>query len=433
MRSPARLLPLLAATLAAACSGNDPQPPAVIQAGWSWSPAIAGTRPLPVTWTSGGAPQQLPLLQPAGDCGASGSVQAAANADGVPLFAGISASCSAGVTTMRPVVWRGGEVLALPLPAPFTQGSALAVAWSLGSAYVAGATGDAYPMPSIWKDGVLRTTNPGALLPAWSDSGVITSLTVTSKYAIAAGVIHVTAGPGTTAPVFQGVLWVLDPDFTSLQAGLLEPPASMQPGTFGGMVTTTFDGLQIYSAAAVSLDGQEKPVLWVDDVPFAAFGESFTTGPWAVPTGIALVDATPYVSGFVRSSGPGTTPVPGLWTPDASQALPTAGGAGSGEGVVIHTMWAFVTGESLGPDPSDPSRAVCLPALWTNGDRLDLPGLAAPGGGPAVPTPLPGWWKVPGTSPAQDWPWPGGFGEVLRQAPVSAAGSAVARAIVTIP
>jgi hypothetical protein len=432
MRTPARLVSLLSVALAAgACSGNDPQPPRVIQGGWSWNPAVAGDRPLPVVWTAAGAPQQLPLLV-GGDCGTSGSVQAIANAGGAPLFAGISVACNGGVSTMTAVTWENGVVTPLPVPPPYSQAAALAVAWFDDMTYVAGASGDAFPLPTLWKNGAVVTRNPTVLLPPWSDSGVITSLVVTSKYAIAAGIVH---SIGSVAPAYQGVVWILDPDFTSLNGALLVPPSSMGTASFLGTVAMTFDGLQVYSAAGVEQDGQEKPVFWLDDVAYSISGDDPAVAPWGVATGIALVDSAPYVTGYHRPSSPTDTPQPIIWTSSATQALPTADATpvGSGEAIALWTLWAFVSGESLGRDPTAASRWISVPELWVNGGRQDLAGLVAPGSGPTLSTPLYGWWKVPGTSPAEDWPWPGGFGEVLRHGPVSAAGSGVARSIVALP
>ncbi|HQR29315.1 MAG TPA: hypothetical protein PLL32_02825, partial [Anaeromyxobacteraceae bacterium] len=69
MRTPGPfgLLLLAPALLAAACSSNPPVEPALTVGGWSWDPAVAGDRPLPVVWGADGAPQRLPLPPP-GDC-----------------------------------------------------------------------------------------------------------------------------------------------------------------------------------------------------------------------------------------------------------------------------------------------------------------------------------------------------------------------------
>ncbi len=429
MRNTARLALLLsAALLAGACSGNNPVPPQLVQVGWSWNPAVAGAEPLPVAWVSG-VPQQLPVL-PATGCTPSGSAHAVVDANGAPLVAGVAMDCVAGVPVMTPVTWLSGTRTALPLAPGTSQGSALAVAWSDGASFVAGATGDAYPFPSIWKNGVLMTPHPETLLPPWCDSGIVTSLVVTTRYAVASGVVHVTS---STPPSYQAIVWVLDPDFTSVQYGVLQPPVTMA-GSAGGSVSSTFDGLNVYSAATVSLDGNDKPMFWLNEVPYPIAGESFATGPWGVPTGIALVDATPYVTGYVQPTSPTGAPQPVIWTPSASMLLSTADsrGVGTGEGVVISAMWAVVTGESLGPDPANGQRSLSLAALWLNGQRYDLPGLAAPGSGPLLASPLHAWWKVPGTTPVADWPWPGGYGAVIGRAPVSAAGSAVARAVTAV-
>jgi hypothetical protein len=278
------------------------------------------------------------------------------------------------------------------------------------------------------------------LLPPWADSGVITSLEVTSKYVLAAGVIHWTASnppvdPLVDPPVYQGVIWVLDTYLTSVTITPLAPPGTMGADSFGGGVSTTTDGLKVYSAGALVLAGREKPMFWLDTDAYPISGSDYTTGPWGVPTDISLVDVTPYVTGFFRSPEPASAPQPVIWTPNATQPLPTAGTTpnGTGEAIATAYSWAFVGGETLAPDPSSPSRAISVPALWVNAGRTDLPALVAPGGGPLVDAPLFGWWKVPGYLVEPDWPYPGGFGQVLRSADVAAAGSAVARALVTIP
>jgi hypothetical protein len=435
MRNPSPLLaPLVAlALVASACSGNNPQQPLIVQAGWSWNPALAADRPLPVVWKGTAAPEVLPLL-PGGDCGASGSVQALAKVDEAPFGVGISVACSGGKPTMLPVTWQGGTVTPLPLPGTYTQGTALAVATANGSVFVAGASGDAFPMPTIWKDGALGTRVPGNLLPPFSDSGLITALVATEKYAVAVGVIHLLA---TDPPQFQGIVWVLDPDFTSVQGTVLIPPFSLNTGSFGGSVVASFDGLQLYTAAALELDGAEQPVFWLDTNSFPILSGDYAVGPWGVPTGIQLLGTVPYLTGYVRTSDPAGRPEPVIWTPAASMVLSTADASapiGAAEAITLAYGWAFAGGETLGRDPSNSLRALSVPACWTNGDRQDLPALVPPGGGPALSGPLFGWWSVPGTgtTPAT-WPYPGGFAQVLRTKSVSAAGSAVLRTIMTIP
>jgi hypothetical protein len=434
MRIPAHLHAVLVAiaTAAIACSGNNPQPPEIVQAGWSWT-AASGERTVPVLWRGGAAPAPLPLL-PGGDCDPSGSAHALAKVNGAPYAVGISLGCAGGTTTMSPVAWHDGTVSRLPPPAGATQGTALAVTTFAGSVYVAGGSGDAAPMPTIWKDGAVGTRDPRALLPVWADAGIITSFAVTEKFAIAAGIVHSTL----EGPPFLGVVWVLDPDFTFMNGTLLPPPAAMTGATFSGSVAAAFDGQTLFTVSALSSGGNEKPIVWMDDIALAILGDDFTVGPWGVPFDIRLVELTPYVTGFFRPSGPGTAPQPALWTPVASQLLSTAGGAtgvGSGEALGVAFSWAFVGGESLAPDPTDGSRMISVPARWTNGERQDLVPLSAPGGGPLLVKPLPGWWTVPGSAPSEagNWPYPGGFGEVLAGRPVAAAGSAVARALLTIP
>ncbi len=434
MRTPARLLALLALA-ATACSGNNPQPPQVVQVGWSWDPARAGVANIPVAWISGGSPQALPLL-PATGCTASGSAQAVTSVGGTPVAVGIAADCVAGAPVMVPVSWDGvgGQsptVTPLPLPSIYSQGTALAVAWNGTHTFVAGATGNDVPYPTIWVDGVLATTVPTRIVPAGFDAAVITSLVVTDRYGIAAGVAHRLGG---AAPVFAPVVWVLDTDFTDLRPVVLLAPPALAGGRAGGSVAMTSDGLNVYSAAGLSMDGRDKPVFWLDTAPFPIYGGDFSTAPWGVPTGLALVDVTPYVTGFSKPATLQDPPEPVIWTPADMMVLSTADGTrvGSGEAIAVSTMWAFVTGESHGVDPTDRARRVSVPALWTNGDRQDLPALVAPGGGPELVTPLDAWWKVPGTGSTEPWPWPGGFGEVITRGPVAAAGSAVARAIVTI-
>jgi hypothetical protein len=429
MQTPGRLHPFLAAALlAGACTGNSPQPPSVIQAGWSWLPSQAGDRPLPVTWQDAGPPVRLPLLDGLG-CAASGSAQALANLNGAPVVAGISVACRSGSAAMYPVVWQGGAVTELPRPAAHTQGTALAAAVEGNHLYVAGATGTDSPMPAIWLDGVASEAGP-FFDPRVCDSGLVTSLVVTSRYAIAAGTCHVT---GSNPPAYAAMIWVLDPDLLAVNDTVLFPPGPLLAGSAVGGVATAFDGLQVYSTAAISKDGLDKPVFWLDDQSYPISGTDFLAGPWGVPTGIALVGTTPYVTGFLRTGSSGALPQPVIWTPRVSQFLPAAGSSGSGEAIRIYTAWAFAGGESLVTDPSNPARAVSIPALWINGERTDLAALAAPGGGPLLAGPLDRWWKVPGPVPQADWPYPGGFAQLFGSGPVAAAGSAVARALVTIP
>jgi len=443
MRARAPLLVFLsvASLVAGACSGNNPQPPKIVQGGWAWNPSVAGDMPLPVTWTGAAAPQQLPLL-PGGDCGASGSVQALTVKGKAAYAVGTSVACSAGIPSMMPVAWHDGTVTRLELPAGWAHGTALAAAVVEDDAgkehvYVAGATGDEFPLPTIWKDGVLATREPDLMLPGGYDAGLITSLVITTRYAIAGGVLH---EAGSQPPVYLAVVWFLAPDFASGTVDPLLPPAGYgTTTTYGGTVSMAYDGLFVYSVATLMEGSLEKAVFWVDDAGVPMLGSGFGSSPWGMPTGIALVgeapDITPYISGLLRSPTSRSTPVPVIWTPSATQVLSTAGegGAGTGESIAVDRGWAFVSGESLGADPTNGTRFVSVPALWTNGNRADLPGLTARGGATVLQKPLFGWWKVPGAAAAIDWPYPGGFGEIIGPYQVAAGGSAVARTIVAIP
>jgi hypothetical protein len=438
MRIPARpfqvslLVPLL---LAGACTGNSPTPPLVAVAGWSWDPALAGDRPLPVIWWGTSTPELLPLL-PGGDCASSGSVQAMVIVNGAPTMAGISVVCTSGTPTMLPAVWTGDAVQALPLPAGTTQGTALAVTAQGGNVFVGGAVGGSWPFPMVWKNGNVAVVNPSTVLPPGHDSGFVTSIEAGENFIAAGGVVHVT---GSVPPAYSGVVWILDTDFTSVIAHLIPLPSGVTSASFGPSVSIRILGTILLSTTSLSAGpGLDKPVVWSDDTPLALVNLDFTTGPYGVSTGLWMVAGTPYVSGFVRKSGPAGLPVPALWALTTQQTLSTADpslGLGAAEALAILYEHAYVAGETYKADPTGQARLLSVPAWWDNGNRHDLGGLVPPGGGPVLSQPLFGWWRVPGTpaTAAPDWPYPGGFAEI-DAAPqgVAAAGSGVAKVIATV-
>ena len=444
MRIPVPLLASLAATLfvAASCSGNNPRPPLLGAGGWSWSPAVAGDHPLPVLWWGSTTPSPLPLLD-GGDCSASGSVQGLVAEASKPLAVGISVTCAGGVPSMLPVAWPAGTVLALPLPAGATQGTAFAVVSvprmeriAIPDRFVGGATGTTSPLPTFWKNGLVVASDPTDLLPPGHDAGVVTSIEATDQFVLAAGVVHRT---GSSPPAYSGIVWLFDLDFTASTWELLPLPTGAGEASFGPWVSMVIEGTTVWSAAAVQgAAAAPKPVVWKDDVSDPWFGLEFGTAPWASPTGLSMVESVPYSSGWVRTTSTSGPPQPAIWAGDILSILPAADPSnpiGAGEAIAIYLEGAYVAGESLAGDPSSPSRRLAVPAIWSNGARTDLGTLSAPGAGPAISGPLFGWWRLPGTpvTSPPDWPYPGGTGEVLGSLPVSAAGSGVARAVVAVP
>ena len=445
MRNPVQLLAALAVTtlVAGACTGNDPPPPLVGAGGWSWSPGVAGANPLPVLWWGSSTPSVLPLLA-GGDCAASGSVQGLFTENGDPLVVGISVACTGGGPAMQPVAWIGRNVQALPLPVGRTQGTALAVVSrpattriAIPDRYVGGATGTTAPLPTIWKNGAVVASDPADLLPPDHDAGMVTSITATDQYVLAAGVAH---RAGSSPPSYSGVVWLFDLDFTASTWDFLPLPSSAADASFGTWVSMLLDeSTTIWSAAAVvGSNDRSKPVVWTDDIPVPSFGIDFGAAPWASPTGLALVGVIPYTSGWARPDTASQPPQPAIWAGALLSILPSANPSspmGAGEAIAIHLDGAYVAGESCTTDPGNPSRKLSVPALWSNGARTDLGTLSAPGAGPAISGPIFGWWRLPGTPATSppDWPYPGGTGEVLGSLPISAAGSGVARAVVAVP
>jgi len=438
-------LPLLAFVavvplLAVGCSGNNPAPPLVGAAGWSWDPGVSSDRPLPVLWWGSTTPQVLPLLD-GGDCAASGSVQGLFAEAGSPLAVGISVACAGESPVMRPVMWIDGQLRALDLPAGRTQGTALAVMSqpaqtkiAIPDRFVGGATGTAWPLPTIWKNGVVVASDPVDLLPPDHDAGMVTSITATDQYVLAAGVAHRT---GSSPPAYSAVVWLFDLNFTAFTWDFLPSPSDAGVGGWVSMLLD--DSTDIWSTAAiVGTDALPKPVVWTNEVAEPPFGVDFATAPWASPTGLALVGLVPYSSGWAWTATSSSLPQPAIWAGAILSILPSADPAnplGAGEGIAIHLGSAFVVGETCKADPASGARKLSVPALWSNGVRSDLGTLAAPGAGPVTSGPLFGWWRIPGTpaTSSPDWPYPGGTGAVWGSGPISAAGSGVARAVVAVP
>jgi hypothetical protein len=432
----------LGALLASACSGNSPPAPLVAAAGWSFDPARAGDHPLPVIWWDSSTPELLPLF-PGGDCAASGSVQAMAiSADKQPILAGISATCSgAEQATMRPALWRRSSsgayaIQPLGLPDRSIQGTALAVVQQGDNVFVGGAVGVESPFPMVWKNRVPTLAISGTVLPAGYDSGIVTAIGAGENFVFAGGIVHLT---GSSPPSYSAVVWILDPDFTTVIPELLPLPTGVAGASFGPSVAVEILLTSVLSAVSLSTGpGLDKPLVYTDSSPDAPAGLDFTTAPFGVPTGLRSVGLTPYLSGFIRRSGSGG-PSPVLWGGSSLLDLPTADPSldlGAGEAIAILYEHAYVAGETYAAQAADPTRLLSIPAWWDNGTRHDLAGLVAPGSGPALTRPLFGWWRLPGTpmTAPPDWPYAGGFAEIgAAAARVSAAGSGVARAIAVLP
>jgi hypothetical protein len=434
MRIPAPLPLLALAFLLPACSGNNPTPPTVLQAGWAWNPEVAPDRPVPVLWRGQPTPEPLPML-PGGDCAPSGSVQGMAVVNGKPVMAGISVLCSGGVPSMQPVAWSDTSIQALPLPAGATQGVAIAVAMQGDNVLVAGAAGTTSPVPAVWANGKLGRITGDQFLPPGADAGIVTSLLATDRFAVAGGIVHVA---GSSPPSFRTVIWVYDIEALALSGTYLQAPAGLGAGSATGTLSMVLDAETVWSTAAfLEQPGMEKPALWIDDVGSASWGDGFGSGPYGIPTGIAFSGSFPYLSGFFRTGGAGGPPQPAVWTIADGMALSTVEGAtgiGAGEAIAIEGGWAFTSGETLLGGKTR-VLAASVPALWTNEERLDLQALTTQAPGPTIQAPLWGWWRVPGTpaTAAPDWPYPGAFAEILASRLTGEFGSAVARTVGLVP
>lgn len=437
MRTPGpfRLLLLAPALLAAACSSNPAVEPALTVGGWSWDPAVAGDRPLPVVWGADGAPQRLPLPPP-GDCPSSGAVMALAANRGAPVAGGIATRCDAGEPTFRPVAWPDATTVQLLQLAPrTTQGTVVAMAAFDGKVYAAGAVGFTSPLPAVWVDGVLKTMEPLAFVPPGHDAALLTAIVPSTNFVVATGIAHVT---GSSPPAFTGVGWVFDTEMRNFTYEPLPMPDGVDAMVGPALYLTIADDVTTVTTASVlSPSGAGKAVFWDDTSSFAPFGLDFSSGPFASPTSVALVAGTPYSSGLVRTPSATSSPLPAIWafstldvlsTVDASTAL------GAGESLAIFNAMAFVAGETCQPHPVDRSMVTCPAAYWRNGARVDLGALAPAGGQVEVGAPLFGWWRIPGTpsTAPPDWPFPGGIPEILGSVRMAAAGSAVGRAVVAI-
>jgi hypothetical protein len=233
--------------------------------------------------------------------------------------------------------------------------------------------------------------------------------------------------------------WVFDTEMRNFTFDALPMPdgvdAVVGPALYLAVAETdtTFS-----TASVVSPSGATKAVFWDATTSLAPFGLDFSTGPFASPTAVALVGFIPYSSGLVRTQSMTSRPLPAIWalsTLDVLSTVDAATALGAGEALALFNASAFVAGESCQPHPASPSLVVCPAAYWANGGRVDLGALAPPGDPTPVATPTFGWWRVPGTpaTSAPDWPFPGGIPEILRSAPMGAAGSAVGRAVVAIP
>ncbi len=186
---------LVAATvlLATACSSNPAVEPVLTVGGWSWDPAVAGDRPLPVLWGSDGTPRRLPLPPP-GDCPSSGAVMTLVAKGTAPVAGGIAVRCDGGASTFVPVAWPDATTVQLLQLAPrTTQGTVTAMAAFEGRVYAAGAVGFLHPQPAVWVDGVLKTAEPLAFIPPGHDAALLTAIVPTANYVVATGIAHANA------------------------------------------------------------------------------------------------------------------------------------------------------------------------------------------------------------------------------------------------
>jgi hypothetical protein len=430
---------------AAGCAPAEPPPPVLVAAGWSWDPAVAGTRPLPVTGTAGKPPVVLPLL-PGGDCAASGTVQAmAVSPSRTPVAAGMSVSCSGDLSVMQPVAWADGTLVPLPLPAGVAQGTALSLSFADVSGeqrvYVGGAVGDTSPIPMIWMNGSLGFTDLGRMLPPFADAGIVTSVVANERFVLAGGIVHVPTGG--TMP-WQAVAWLLDVDLTDANATALTAPIGAHPTGYGPWVSIAYDTGAELAWAASGADagaGTDKPFVWVGDgVSSLIEPLDFSQGPFGSPTGLVPLGVTPYVSGWQTAGTQDRRIVPVLWAGTVAAPLPmpnASGGWGAAEGLDVAGSWAYVVGETTYANPANTRQVVAAPALWANGQLHGLPALSSPEfAGATLTEPFFGWWRLPGTPATSppDWPLPGGMARLVDGGlPIAAAGSAVARVIVAVP
>ena len=430
------LLVAAPALLATACSSNPAVEPVLTVGGWSWDPAVAGDRPLPVVWGSDGTPRRLPLPPP-GDCPSSGAVMTLAVNGAAPVAGGIAMRCDGGASTFVPVAWPDATtVQPLPLAPRTTQGTVIAMAAFGGKVYAAGAVGFLSPQPAIWVDGMLAIMEPLAFVPPGHDAALLTAIFPSQNYVVATGIAHVA---GSSPPAFTPVGWVFDTEMRNFTYDALPMPegtgASVGPAVY---LMVTLDEVAVTTAALAAPSGAEKAVVWQNTTPTTPFGSDFASGPFVSPTGLALVGFVPYSSGFVRTSAPTSRPQPAIWASSTLEVLSTLDASsplGAGEGLALFNASSFVSGETCLPHPSRPSMVVCPAAYWANGTRVDLGALAPAGDPTPLAAPLSAWWRIPGTpnTAAPDWPFPGGMPEILRSATVGASGSAVGRAIVAVP
>ena len=290
--------------------------------------------------------------------------------------------------------------------------------------YVGGATGTTWPLPTIWKNGAVAASDPADLLPPDHDAGMVTSITATDQYVLAAGVAHRT---GSSPPAYSGVVWLFDLDFTASTWDFLPLPAGSgrrelrrlgldAPGR--GPPTS---GRRPPSRGTAGLG---KPVVWTDDVPAPTFGIDFAArlpGPpprdWrssGSPPTRAASAATATASGTAAAGHLGRGhPV--------HPALRRSVGTLRRRGGHRHPPRAAPTWRARAAPPTRPTPRASSPSPRSGRTerRTDLGTLAAPGAGPAISGPLFGWWRLPGTpaSSPPDWPYPGGTGEVLGGCP----------------
>ena len=182
------------------------------------------------------------------------------------------------------------------------------------------------------------------------------------------------------------------------------PPGGLRGGEHRGRDLPVV-AERTFSAAAISMTSPGKPVVWDNDVPVPYLGLDFGVAPWAVPTGLVMVDLFPTraaTSCPPRRAGRHSPPsgrrhprIPLHRGPDDPR------GRGRGRRH-LHDL-AYVVGETCGPDLVNRGRkppcprcgrtgpgATCARSRHHHLGRWWSNRSSAGGASPARPTVLPG-------------------------------------------